>query len=155
LLEADLADQPVQTIMSDIVVGVDQDTQVKEAALLMRKKGYGCLIVVSGTTAMGIVTERDIVHKITAEGVNPSKVFIQDIMSTPLITVDVKATIRQVAEKMSEYGVRRIVVTEREGRLAGLVTAGDLAKWLAAQKDYLDPTLNAIARIRTGKGPYG
>jgi CBS domain-containing protein len=140
--------------MAENVVGIDQNTTVKQAASVMEQKGYGCLIIVSGSVAIGIVTERDFVHKIVAQGVDPSKVLIQDIMSTPLITVSKKETIRQTAENMCKYGVRRMVVVDESGRLAGLVTAGDLAKWLAGLKEYLDPTLNAMARIKTKRGPY-
>ena len=77
-------------------------------------------------------------------------------MSTPLITVRATATIREVAEKMCVYEIRKMVVTDDQGRLVGLVTAGDLANWLAEQKNYSDPALNAIARLKMScdNGPY-
>ena len=150
-------DQPVERIMVTDVGTVQVGTTVKEAAALMEHKGYGCLVVVSGNLAIGIVTERDIVHNITAEGIDPSKVLIQDIMSTPLITVTNKSTIRQAAEKMSTYEVRKMVITDTQGRLTGLVTAGDIAHWLAELKDFSDPALNAIARMKRKREeePYG
>ncbi|MHB1868742.1 MAG: CBS domain-containing protein [Nitrososphaerales archaeon] len=146
----DLLKQSVELIMTSDVTAVQQDTAVRKAASIMAKKGFGCLIVVAGNLAVGIVTERDIVHKVTAEGIDPSKVLIQDIMSTPLITVDRKATLREAAEKISAYGVRGMVVTFENGKLIGLVTAGDFARWLAAQENYSDPALNAMARMRRG-----
>jgi len=147
----------VQEIMAASVLTVDARATVKDAAKLMSKKAYGCVLVVEGDRAIGIITERDIVRQIAAEGVDPSKVRAADIMSTPLVTVTLGSTIMEAAERMSAYGIRRIVVVHEDGGLAGLLTAGDLAKWLAKQKDYSDSALNAIARLKrvgTG-GPYG
>lgn len=146
----------VELIMTRNILALAGNTTVRKAASLMEEKGYGCLIVVSGSSAIGIVTERDIVRKVTAGGIDPSKVFVQDIMTTPLLTVQGNATILEAAERMSEYGVRRIVVVDRLGKLAGLVTSGDLAKWLAAQRDFTDHSLNAMARIKNSSpsSPY-
>jgi CBS domain-containing protein len=147
----------VQEIMAASVLTVDATATVKDAAVLMSKKAYGCVLVVEGHRAIGIITERDIVRQIAAEGVDPSKVRAADVMSTPLVTIPVESTIMEAAERMSTYGIRRIVVVNDDGALAGLLTAGDLAKWLAKQKNYTDSALNAIARLKrigTG-GPYG
>lgn len=147
----------VQEIMAANVLTVDAAATVKDAAVLMSKKAYGCVLVVEGDRAIGIITERDIVRQIAAEGIDPSKVRAADIMSTPLITIKVDSTVVEAAERMSNFGIRRIVVVLDDGALAGLLTAGDLAKWLAKRKNYSDAALNAIARLKrvgTG-GPYG
>lgn len=143
--------------MAAKVLTVDAAATVKDAAVLMSKRAYGCVLVVENNHAIGIITERDIVRQIAAEGIDPSKVQAADIMSTPLVTVTVNATVMEAAERMSAYGIRRIVVVHEDGALAGLLTAGDLAKWLAKQKNYTDSALNAIARLKKGGtgGPYG
>ncbi|HZW54705.1 MAG TPA: CBS domain-containing protein [Nitrososphaerales archaeon] len=143
----------VEEIMVRDVHTVDCESSVKETARLMADEGHGCVIVVRAQLAVGIVTERDIVHKITADAIDPSKVRVEDIMSAPVVTISYKATIGEAAEKMSVYEIRRIVVVNEHERMVGLLTAGDLAKWLAKQKNYADPTLNAIARLKAG-GPY-
>ncbi len=151
---------PEERLVGDIMVtdvhAVDVRTSVRDTARIMAKEGHGCVIVVTGDIAVGIVTERDIVHKVTSEGVDPSKVLIEDIMSTPLITTLPQATILEAAEKMSAYEIRRIVVVDENGRLLGLLTAGDIARWLAKQRAYADPALNAIARLKKSSsgGPY-
>jgi CBS domain-containing protein len=153
----DDSEPDVQEIMASSVLTVDATATVKEAAILMSKKAYGCVLVVEGKHAIGIITERDIVRQITAEGVDPSKVRAADIMSTPLVTIPVDSTVMEAAERMSAYGIRRIVIVYDNGALAGLLTAGDLARWLAMQKGYSDAALNAIARLKKGGtgGPYG
>jgi CBS domain-containing protein len=145
----------VADIMETHVTTIDPDKTVKEAATIMADKGFGCLIVVREGKAVGIVTERDIVTKVAAGGVDPTKVLVSDIMSTPLIVVPPSATTDEAARVMTEYNVRRLVVV-KDGALSGVVTAGDLAKMLAKEKDYHDASLNAIARLKSNAsgGPY-
>ncbi len=152
-----LSEDLVMNIMARDVVTIDRDATVKQAAALMAKKRCSSLVVIRGAMALGIVTERDLVRKILAQSIDPSKVLISDVMSTPLITIETDSTISEAAEKMSEYLVRRLVVVTDSGALVGLLTASDIARYLAKQKQYSDSALNAIARMRadgTG-GPYG
>lgn len=130
------------------------DLTVKEAAGLMEKTDYGCLIVLDGAAAIGIVTEKDVVQKVAAEGIDPTKVLTQDIMSSPLITISVASTVRQVSDAMRTYKVRKIAVMGESGGLVGLVTSGELAKWCSAQNKYNDPAMNALAGLKPGEGPY-
>jgi CBS domain-containing protein len=146
----------VEDIMVHHVHVVQRGATAKDAASVMAGEGHGCVIVASGEYALGIVTERDIVQKITADGIDPSKIRVEDVMSSPLVTISPKASIREAAEKMSIYEVRKIVVTDELGRMIGLLTAGDLAKWLARKNNFSDPALNAIARLKTSaeSSPY-
>lgn len=143
----------VKDIMEKKVQTVDLNTNVKRSADVMAKKGCGCVVVVQEKIAVGIVTERDLVSKVIADGLDPAKVLVRDIMSTPLITIHPEAKLTEAANLMSEYKIRRVVVTGEDGSLAGIVTAGDLARTLAESKKYSDVTLNAIARMKSG-GPY-
>ena len=142
--------------MATRVVRIERDATVREAASLMDRRKCSCLVVAQGSTALGIVTERDLVRKVLASDVDSSKVLISDVMSTPLITVDPKVSVVEAAEKMSEYLVRRLVVVNENGVLVGIITAGDIARLLARNNEFSDSALNAIARMRkdgTG-GPY-
>ena len=146
----------VREIMVADVHTVGPSASVRDVAAVMEREGHGCVIVVAGSIALGIVTERDIVHRVTAAGVDPSKIRAQDIMSTPLITIRPEATVREAAQKMSSYEIRRIVVVSADGRIVGLLTVGDIAGWLAKAADYSDPALNAIARLKvpSSAAPY-
>jgi CBS domain-containing protein len=146
----------VEDVMATRVVKIESEATVREAASLMDRRRCSCLVVARENMALGIVTERDLVRKVLALGVDSSKVLISDIMSTPLITVSPKATIIEAAEKMSEYLIRRLVVVDQNEELVGLITAADIARLLAKKKKYSDFVLNAVARMRkdgTG-GPY-
>ena len=150
-------EEVVEDIMSKKVVTIDYSATVKVAARMMAQRKVSCLVVLQGNSALGIVTERDLVRKILAAGVDPSKVLISDVMSTPLVSIVAGSTVLEAAEKMSEYLIRRLVVVDEGGGVVGLITAGDIAKLMARRKEYSDSSLNAVARIRkegTG-GPYG
>jgi CBS domain-containing protein len=146
----------VAEIMQSKVLAVEMNTSAKDCAKAMAKRGVGCAVVVQGKAAIGIVTERDLVSKVMADVLDASKTLVRDIMSTPLITVSPEATMEDAAKLMAEYGIRRLVIIGRDGGLAGIVTAVDLAKVLAKKHGYEEAALNAIARSKEGPagGPY-
>jgi len=148
-------EETVGKIMDTKVNVVNMDMNVKDCAKAMAKNKAGYAVVVRSGTAMGIVTERDFVQKVIADNLNPAKVLIRDIMSTPLITITPSETTVDAAKLMSEYKVRRLVVIDEQGNLAGVVAATDLARTLAEKKGFSDATLNAIARLESPiGGPY-
>lgn len=149
------AETSVAKIMDSKVNVVELDTNAKDCAKEMTKKKAGYAVVVQSGTAMGIVTERDFVQKVIADSLNPSKVLVRDIMSTPLITTTPSATMTEAAKLMSEYKVRRLVVIDDQGNLAGIVAATDMARTLAEKRGFSDVALNAIARLESPSGgPY-
>jgi len=147
------AETTVGEMMDTKVHTIEGDTNVKDCAKSMAKGKSGYAVVVKSGIAVGIVTERDLVWKVIADNVDPAKVLVRDIMSTPLITIEPSATMTDAAKLMTDYKVRRIVVIDENGSLAGIVSSIDMAKSLAKEKGFADVTLNAIARLETG-GPY-
>ncbi|HEV2390486.1 MAG TPA: CBS domain-containing protein, partial [Nitrososphaerales archaeon] len=71
-------------------------------------------------------------------------------------TIKATATIKEAAEIMSDYGVRKLPVVDESGDLAGVITSLELARWLARANDFKDPALNALATLKKeGQGsPY-
>ncbi|MGH9918915.1 MAG: CBS domain-containing protein, partial [Nitrososphaerales archaeon] len=80
----------VEDVMAKNVVTIDRQATVNEAASIMASRKCSCLVVVSGDSAVGIVTERDLVRKILALDIDPSKVLVSDIMSNPVVTIGPK-----------------------------------------------------------------
>jgi len=123
----------------------------------MAKRGVSCAVITQSGSAVGIVTERDLVSKVLAESIDARNVLARDIMSTPLITVGPDAPLTNAAELMAQYRVRRLVVVDKSGTLVGLVTTGDIARSLAEKHGYREATFNAMARYSEGQfegGPY-
>jgi len=116
----------VNNIMSKNVLTVDKSTSLQEAALKMRKSKVGCVIVTEDTKLIGIVTERDFVTKVAAEG-RPLFTNIYEVMSSPLITIDPEETVWEAAEMMKEKGIHKLAVKENE-QIVGIVTATDIVK---------------------------
>lgn len=116
----------VRDIMSRPVITVREADSVAEVAKLMTKHNIGCVLV-SGKKGetVGIVTERDIVQRIAAKNLLPSKVTVGESMSKPVITIQSKASVTDAAKLMNQRKVRRLAVVE-DGKLAGLLTMKDI-----------------------------
>jgi CBS domain-containing protein len=150
------AEPAVADMMSKAVMAVELNTNAKDCAKAMAKRGVSCAVITQGGSAIGIVTERDLVSKVLAESIDPKNVLVRDIMSTPLITIGPNATLTSAAELMAQYRVRRLVVVDASGNLQGIVTTGDIARSLAEKHGYREATFNAMARYAEGAegGPY-
>ena len=144
----------VDSIMRKKPEAVDPDMTVTRPRTRSPKRSEQCLIVAKDDLVVGIVTSTDMIEKVIA--VAPTaKVYVRDIMSTPVITVNVTATIAQAAQIMSDYGVRKLPVIDESGELAGVITSLELARWLAKMNDFQDLALNALARLKKeAGGPY-
>ena len=75
----------VGDIMVKEVVTIDENFSVREAADIMNKFEIGCLIGVRRGKAMGILTERDVLKRVVAEGKDASKIRVKDVMTSPLV----------------------------------------------------------------------
>ena len=116
----------VNNIMSKNVLTVDKSTSLQEAALNMRKSNVGCVIVTENTKPIGIVTERDFVTKVAADG-RPLFTDIYEVTSSPLITISPEETVWEAAEMMKEKGIHKLAVKKNE-KIIGIVTATDIVR---------------------------
>ena len=116
----------VRDIMSRPVITVKESDTGADVAKLMAKHNIGCVLV-SGKKGetVGIVTERDIVQRIAAKNLLPSKVTVAVSMSKPVITIQSKATVTEAAKLMNHQKVRRLAVIE-DGKLSGVLTMKDI-----------------------------
>lgn len=115
----------VRDVMTKDVIVADPDCTVFEAAKKMASKHIGGLIVVHSGRPVGLVTERDILWKVTAKEKNPKKVLVREVMTSPVVTVAPLSTLRAAARIMIGHNVRRLVVT-RLDNVEGIVTARDV-----------------------------
>ena len=91
----------VNEVMSKNILTLDKSTSLQEAAEHMKKLNVGCVIVTEDNNPIGIITERDFVTKIAAEG-RPLFTEIKEVMSSPLITIDPEETIWEASELKKE-----------------------------------------------------
>jgi len=115
----------VREIMSSPVLTVDHSQNVVEAAELMDRGDIGAVIVMEDDKPIGVLTERDVVIRVVAKGLNPRKVRVKEVMSTPLRTVDPDLRITDAAKIMSHFNIKRLGVVYK-GDLVGIVTDRDI-----------------------------
>jgi predicted transcriptional regulator len=97
-----------------------------EAAQKMKQNHIGSVIITEDTKPIGILTERDIVWRVVADGKDINLLKVSDIYSTPVITISEDSHIEEAIELMREYGIRRLVVTNCEGVISGILTSDDI-----------------------------
>jgi CBS domain-containing protein len=102
----------------------------QEAAKRMRSKKVSSLVVIEeGDAPVGIVTERDLVRNVCSRDISSDSVLIQEIMSSPIVTIDVNTSIEQAADKMIQNKVRHLLITENN-RIYGIITPSDFTIYL-------------------------
>lgn len=117
----------VKDCMSKGIETVDGSLSVFEASKIMLNKDVDYLIVIEKAQPAGIITERDLVLKVMAQGKNPLKMKIRECMSTPIITTDPEASIEEAVRTMAKHGIRRLPVV-RDTIIYGVFTSQDLTK---------------------------
>jgi len=128
----------VNLATSDVVT-TERETSLADCARLMRTEHVGSLVVVDEHNGerrpVGIVTDRDIVVEAVALGLDTKALTAGDIMGTRLATVSEDEDLLTALARMREHGVRRLPVTERGGRLAGILTIDNLLEVFSEQLD--------------------
>lgn len=136
----------------DVVV-VTKDDSIREAISLMRINHVGDVVVVDAHNGepkpLGILTDRDIVLELLAEGVDLDSVNVGDVMSYDLATVDEDVDIIDAIDIMRANGVRRMPVVNKKNVLVGIMTVDDVIELVAEQ---LTDIVNLISKETLQEG---
>jgi CBS domain-containing protein len=137
-LEAQLAQQQrrgdgqghetVADVMSHNVRLVTPEDTVQQATRLMRDEDTGLLPVGEGDRLVGMVTDRDIAVRLVAEGKDPTRTKVREVMTQDVKYVFEDEDLEHVADNMAEQQVRRLPVVNHAKRLVGVISLGDLAR---------------------------
>jgi CBS domain-containing protein len=106
---------------------VPPTSTVKEAAQKMKSLDAGALPVCDGTKLVGMITDRDITVRAVAEGRDPSKISVKEVMTHPITYCFDDQDIDEAARLMEVKQIRRLVVLNREKKLVGVIALGDIA----------------------------
>lgn len=135
----------VGNIASRIVVVAEPSTPVTEVAKLMREHHVGALPVIEGQVpknrAIGIITDRDLVIEVLAAGVEGSQLTAAEVMTADVVTIAEGASVFDAIEAMQRHAVRRLLVTDLEHRLVGIVSMDDVIELLAEEMGKLAGTI--------------
>ena len=128
----------IKDICSRVVVVASPDTDLREAARLMRDHHVGALVVVDSRDGarrpIGIVTDRDIVVAVVAAaGVRLESLSVTDVMSRDLVVAQESVGVFEAVDLMQDRGARRLPVVDGEGRLVGIITLEDVLRMVAGE----------------------
>jgi CBS domain-containing protein len=117
----------LKEIMTPNVEVIHPDATVQEAAQKMKGLDVGPLPVCDGERLVGMLTDRDITIRATAEGRDPKTTKAQDVMTCEVIYAFEDQGVTEAARLMEEHQIRRLLVLNRDKQLVGIVSLGDLA----------------------------
>jgi CBS domain-containing protein len=118
----------VEDVMTKAIISVTNETTVFQVAKMMEQGGIGAVLVKKNGHLSGIITDRDYATKIVAHNL-PSDTPVEQIMSSPLITINFDESISAAAERMTSKKIRKLAVTDN-GKIIGLITSTDLVTQL-------------------------
>jgi len=115
-------------LMTSDVVTVPPDSTVRDALRQMIEHDIGSVVVTEGGRAIGVFTERDVTRNVLTDAALLDEQ-VRDLMSSSVISVAPADQVVDVFELMNSKGIRRLPVVEGD-RLVGIVTEGDLRRWV-------------------------
>ena len=118
----------------DVVLRIDADATVFEAAQRMVRFNIGSLLVTDGGRDVGMFTERDYLRRVTLEGRDVDTP-VREVLSAPLIVATPDTTVEECMALMTDRRVRHVPIVD-DGRVVGLVSIGDLVKFKSNQQSF-------------------
>lgn len=128
---------------------VSARTMVFTAIKMMAEKNVGALLVMRGEELVGLISERDYTRKVILKGQSSRDTLVGSIMTRDVVTVGEAGGVGEALRLMTERRVRHLPVT-REGRVVGMLSIGDLVKWVISAQD---STIRQLQGYITGGYP--
>jgi len=136
----------VSDVMIRDPVMVAPDAPCGQLSKLMRNRGIGSVVVVKDGFPVGVVTERDLVHRVLAEGRDPDKCDADQVCTKPVVAISIYADVDLAVDMMNEYGIRRLVVVDEKDRVVGILTTDDIARNLRSMSEELAVKYMVLSR---------
>jgi CBS domain-containing protein len=120
--------RPLAVMMKRDMRTVHPDATLSEAAILMNNARVGALLVLNEGAYVGVVSESDLVRKAMAVGLQPDRVQVHTIMSSPVISIEIDRSAHEASDLMSEKGIRHLAITD-DSRIVGIISVRDLLRY--------------------------
>lgn len=111
---------------------VPSTVTVTEAVKEMNKHRVGAILVMKGDELAGIFTERDVLTRVVAPGLDPRTTPVAQVMTSDVLSIQPETTVQEVMDIFAEKRCRHLPVMDA-GRLVGLISIGDVSRWVANQ----------------------
>ncbi|MDD2597663.1 MAG: CBS domain-containing protein [Kiritimatiellae bacterium] len=120
------------------VLTIAQDVTVYDAVKTMDEKGMGSLLILDDQGRLaGIFTERDCLRKVVLAGLQPESVQVGQVMTTKVIYVTPETTVDECMALVTEKRFRHLPVIDSKEKILGVISSGDLVKFVASEKAFL------------------
>lgn len=117
----------IRDVMTHNIKMIPSDATAKEAAEMMKALDVGALPISENEQVMGIITDRDIVVRVVAEGHDPADTMVKFVMTKDVATCREEDEVQQAARLMESRQIRRLLVLNKENQVCGIVSLGDIA----------------------------
>jgi CBS domain-containing protein len=117
----------LKEVMTRNVEVVRPDAMLQEAASLMKRLDVGVIPVCDGENVLGMLTDRDITVRATAEGRDPKSTAVRDVMTEDVAYLYEDDEVEEAANLMGKRQIRRLIVLNQDKRLVGIASLGDIA----------------------------
>jgi len=129
------------------VVDIGSDASVFDAVKLMVDENVGAVLVTHDGEISGIFTERDYLRRIAVEGRTSRDTRVREVMSSPVVVVTPETSVDEAMAIMTDRRIRHVPVVDA-GRVAGMVSIGDLVKFQSRQQSFQIQYLNDYITAR-------
>lgn len=134
----------VAEIMSRHIEFASPDDAISELAVLMGDLDVGALPIGSSEQLEGVLTDRDILYRVVARGLDPTTVKARDILSGPVITCRAEDSLQDAMDLMAANHIRRLAVVSETGMIEGWITLADLSRKLLVEAGTVQTALRNI-----------
>jgi len=138
-------------LMTKEVIVVTPEKSVSFASKLMKNEGVGSVVIVDRwRKPIGILTDRDIVVRVIAEGLNPDEVSTGEVMTQKVVCGKRADRIFDAVRKMAERGIRRLPIVDSENQIVGIISIDDLMAVLITEMSNLAVAIANPSKLLVG-----
>ena len=119
-----------------VVTTIHHEATVLDAAMLMNERRIGALIVMNGETIAGVFSERDVMTRVIVPRREPAATKVHEVMTRQVRVCSIDSPLEECRAAMTHHKIRHLPVIDGDGRLAGIISIGDLvAREIAMQEE--------------------
>ena len=143
----------IESLMETELINANVGETVAGVANRMAENKIGSLLVRKGDQLEGIFSERDLLQRVVGAGRDPQTTNIEEVMTSPVVSVEVTAPVKEVLEVFRRERVRHVPIT-RDGKPVGILSTRDFLSFLVEGLERYIEEANYSAEISEGTDPY-